>query len=185
MTEQRAAPPGAEAARAHRMYPRFAIRLERIETWSAKAERWESERGIPDWAKGDDNNADIALAPHSDSKLSVAVQLLVRDTHPRAVQVEIVAFYELAMMPAGSPPPRKGNITDTKAFVDSLAKHSVRRIINQALRDIMPYMREAVHSLSVRVFPQHPIVLSGGLPELPSDLRFYSADRGSDTDKPN
>lgn len=145
----------------------FAARLDRVETWSALAQRWESPDEVPDWATGTKNELTIALGGQPNSQIAVSVDFLVRDEHPRAVRVELVAFYEIAVFPTGSPTPTEGNVEDTSAFVSNLPNGSSTKIVNRAMRDIAPYLREAVHSTSARVLPEYPVLLPGDVGDLP------------------
>ncbi|NKY58143.1 hypothetical protein [Nocardia flavorosea] len=145
----------------------FAIRLDRIETWSVLAQRWDDEKEIPDWAAGTKSELTIGLGGRPASQIAASIDLLVLDDHPRAVRVEIVAFYEVAAFSSGSPTPSEGNIEDTSAFLVDLEGSASTKIVNRALRDVGPYLREAVQSASARVFPTHPIILPGDIRDLP------------------
>ncbi|MFD4402364.1 hypothetical protein ACFWPH_06320 [Nocardia sp. NPDC058499] len=180
MSDKRLAGTGAQTSPTS-----FAARLDRVETWSALAQRWEDPDEVPDWATGTENELTIALGGQPNSQIAVSVDLLVRDEHPRAVRVEIVAFYELAVFPAGAPVPAEGNVEDTSAFVSNLPNGSGTKIVNRALRDIAPYLREAVHSTSARVLPEYPVLLPGGVGDLPESAlrpRQPTATSGQDED---
>ncbi len=154
----------------------FAARLDRVETWSALGQRWETPDEIPDWAAGAENELTVALGGQPNSQIAASVDLLVRDEHPRAIRVEIVAFYELAVVAAGAPIPTEGNIDDTSAFLRDLPNSAGTKIVNRALRDIAPYLREAVHSISARVLPEHPVLLPDAHELSESSLKPHEPD---------
>ncbi|MFB7876816.1 hypothetical protein ACFC06_16295 [Nocardia sp. NPDC056064] len=164
---------GGQAESVERTGPadvRFGIRLDRIETWSVRAQRWE-EGEVPEWA-AEDGSITINVGGEADSRIVVAITLLARDDQPRAVEAQIAAVYEVAIVPPGEPAPTTGNIADTAAFMDGLDRPGIKRIANQALRDIAPYMREVVQSMSVRVWPTEPIAWASGMPVLPPDFTY-------------
>ncbi|MFD3506742.1 hypothetical protein [Nocardia sp. NPDC058666] len=144
--------------------------MDRVETRSVHVERWEGG-SPPDWV-GEEGSVTVDLGAEPDSRVVVAVKLLARDDHPRAVEANIAAIYEVAIVPSGEDAPTRGNVTDTTAFMGSLDRAGIKRIANQALRDIAPYMREVVQSMSVRVWPENPIPLAGGIPRLPADFEY-------------
>ncbi|MGY0500802.1 hypothetical protein ACWZHB_20140 [Nocardia sp. FBN12] len=157
---------------------RFAIRLDRVETRSIHVERWEAGV-LPDWV-AEEGSVTINVGAEPESRVVVAVKLLARDDHPRAVEADIAAIYEVAIVPPGERAPRRGNVTDTAEFIGTLDRSGIKRIVNQALRDIAPYMREVVQSMSVRVWPENPIPLVGGIPELPADFEYDKIVRQGD-----
>lgn len=157
---------------------RFALRLDRVETRSIHVERWD-EGTHPDWV-GEEGSVTINLGREPDSRVVVAVKLLARDDQPRAVEAHIAAIYEVAIVPPGEGAPKRGNVTDTAAFMTALDRPGIKRIVNQALRDIAPYMREVVQSMSVRVWPENPLPLAGGMPELPADFEYDKIVRTGD-----
>jgi hypothetical protein len=151
----------------------FAIRLDEVEMRFLFAQHWEEGKDTPDWADGDDGDITIGFGAAQESRVSVAVNMLARDdNHRSAVRTEQIARYEVALYRDGEAQPSSGNIEDFDKFVRMVGPEGLRIIANNAIQDTLPYLREAIHSTSMRLNPEHPMVLPKGVPELPPDAKL-------------
>src|SRR5690606_39276052 len=148
------------------------VRLDDVGTHSLLAQWWEDD--VPEWAEGDDGDLTIGFTPLPDSRLAVALSMLARDDQPRAVRADLIARYEVAVYEADSQPD-EGNVEDTEKFLRSLPPQGLRMIANQALRDAAPYIRESIQSTSMRLSPDKPLLIPGGIPVLPDNLEMEEA----------
>ncbi|MEV0357365.1 hypothetical protein AB0H71_15005 [Nocardia sp. NPDC050697] len=148
-----------------------ALQLEGVETWKAYAERWFAEDEMPSealfeaqWIKGDEKvRLDVGINTYSDSRIAIAMTVDIRDHLPRIISAQVVATYILADVRGLEGPPEVGNIDDVDAYFASLEQGPRLFIINTGIADIVPYLRELVQSLSVRLFPNDPVVLSNSI----------------------
>ncbi|MFE7744192.1 hypothetical protein [Nocardia sp. NPDC057455] len=161
---------GGEQGSEHQM-PLFAVKLVRVETLGVRAERWDGEADVPSWVlERDHDGLSVSVRSMSDSQVGVTLSILAREDGSCAVETQLAAIYYVALLAEGEEPPEQGNIEDTAEFLKNLGK-SVLFIANQGIEDLVPFVRELVHSTSGRMRPGKPIVVSH-IPPLTEDAEM-------------
>ncbi|MBT2265906.1 hypothetical protein [Rhodococcus erythropolis] len=114
---------------------------------------WASKDGFEDIALHTIPSSGVAIEINytaSDDELAVSAQLVVKfDIVSRSSESE-----DEAPVPFGSP----------EELTEYLVNHGEKlagRMMNEAISDSAPYLREIVHSASGRLRPEKPIVLAG------------------------
>ncbi len=100
---------------------------------------------------------ELRAAP--EGRIAVVVTLGVRDDQPRGVLAEFGVIYEIADMTSGKDA-EDSIITDSSEFLGSLSKGSQRWLVDRALDDATPYLRESIQSLSIRLTPNKPLLVN-------------------------
>lgn len=138
-------------------------RVSDIETWRVLSERFaEDDTERPEWAHGNGFEG-ISLHTVPPSGVAIEVNYTASDAEV-AVNVQLVVKFDIVLRSSESEEqaavPFSTDEELSKYLVENGAKF-VGRMMNEAISDSSPYLREIVHSASGRLRPGKPILLAG------------------------
>lgn len=131
-----------------------AIMLIAVETWQVLADRSLTPEMAPDWAKDLNGFEPISLGPHESSNEDVAVGIRFGLTDGQiSVLVELAVIFKVRF---------SGEQKEEQEPVLARVEQSVlMQLVNRAIEDSGPFIRETVYSASARLRPTDPIFLPG------------------------
>lgn len=147
---------------------RTAIMLIAIETWQILADRSMSPDQAPEWTKDIGGFEPFSLGPHETSNEDVAVGIRygLKDNEI-SVLVEVAVIFKVRI---------NGETTEgTEPVLARVEKGVLIQLINRAISDAGPFIREIVYSTSARLRPTDPIFLPGA-PAAMIDADFRRVD---------
>lgn len=130
----------------------FRLSIRDVQTWRLLAERFEENEERPDWAKVDDGAAgEIRMFAADDaSRLDITYESrFFGDDYA-------IAVYLIARFDATGDEDVIANLGEKLQHLDGT---QAERIANEGMSVIAPYVREIVHTTSMRLNPQDPLIL--------------------------
>lgn len=138
-------------------------RVRDIETWRVLSERFDvDDNERPDWARGNGFEG-ISLHTVPPSAVAIEVNYTASDEEV-AVKVQLIVKFDVVLSSVESEEKDAVPFTTDEELSEYLVKNGakfVHRMMNEAISDSSPYLREIVHSASGRLRPAKPILLAG------------------------
>ncbi|WP_032380548.1 hypothetical protein [Rhodococcoides fascians] len=131
-----------------------AIMLIAVETWQILADRSVTPEMSPDWAKDLNGFEPISLGPYESSNEDVAVGIRYGLTDREiSILVELAVIFKVRLSDESK--------EEEEPVLARVEQGVLMQLVNRAIEDAGPFIRETVYSTSARLRPTDPIFLPG------------------------